>query len=79
MSSDNRSYTVHFDDGRTVEGLDAAAVRALISKGDVGVTDTVSRNGEEPCEYFLLDEFVDLWDVDDFDLDGADDSLFPEA
>jgi membrane protease YdiL (CAAX protease family) len=62
-------YIIHFEDGETSEELGAEELRKMIGDGTVTVRDQVSKEGSAPSEYYLYDEFVDLWDLDDDDDD----------
>jgi membrane protease YdiL (CAAX protease family) len=59
------SYVVHYASGQQSDEMDRDAVRELIRQGHIHTDDKLSRNGSDPAEFYLFDEFVDLWDVED--------------
>lgn len=58
------SYVVHYSSGQQSQEMDRDAVRELIRQGHIHTDDKLSRNGSDPAEFYLFDEFVDLWDVE---------------
>ncbi|MBN1947390.1 MAG: CPBP family intramembrane metalloprotease [Bradymonadales bacterium] len=62
--TENSTYVVGFADGRASEPLDYQTVRLMIENGQISTCDRISRDGSPLAEFYLYDEFVDLWDVD---------------
>jgi len=71
------SYVIQFASGELREGLDESAVRRLIESGEMTSDDRLSRDGSPPQEFYLYDEFVDLWDADDFGFGFGGDTPSP--
>lgn len=70
MSSDSNQsqYVVHFENGATAGPIDCATVQAMIEVGSISTRDHISKDGSSPIEFYLLDEFVELWDPDTSEL-----------
>ena len=70
--SGRSQYVVLFENGSGSDPVDLLTLREMISAGLVGVRDRISKDGSEPTEFYLFDELVDLWDVENvtFDIGG---------